>query len=597
VFSTPTRSYTGFVQPDPVIESVEVARIGEELGGRYEVLGYINQGGFATVWEARDRVAGLPVAVKRLNSHPKRAGAFYRELRAMFRLAHPHIVRLVNFLETEGSRYLIMELCRGGSLRAALSRANRKRQACPKERAAAIIGQVAQGLAAAHGEGFSHRDIKPENILFSAATDEHFGGRGFAKLADFGLASLLRPVEDDDALRPITGSPTYMAPEQFQGSFEPASDVYALGVVAYELLLGLPPFMGPPGGLALKHLHEPPEFRRPLPSPWCELLPRMLAKKPSDRPAASEVAALLEPPILAPAARPVEPLPGEWRFEHELSTPVRQLQTLTGRCRFLAITAAGFCVLQGEVREFEAPLAGIDQAHESPDGLTLILKSGRVYEWTPGGGLLLAGFAPHAARLHSMGGGERVSFSHDGSRVECRRESGGEPVWSREVNSGGLKPMLALSSDGQLAAVEFESGSGLRFLHRDGRDSGRWPLPGLCWQLHASGRDAFAARVLTGRGFAAYHCRPGGCTRYPGSGGVGLFAADPHGPACAGVWPDGTVKWWANERAEPKPLPERCEFQGAPCLAVSGRHLAFGDSSGTVRLEKVARRLTGSREP
>ena len=290
--STGIRSaHTGFAPPPPADQARLAREIGNDLGGRYEVTGYVGRGAFATVWRATDRVAGAAVAVKRIDPEVGKARGFYRELRALFRLSHPRVVRIVNLMEAAGgARYLILEYCPGGSLRAALSRAGREGRRCPPARAREIGRQLAAGLAAAHRVGLAHRDLKPENVLFDADGPGLFGGAAGVKLADFGLARALRPVPDDGgALPTVSGSPAYMAPEQFIGACHAASDLYALGVMLFELLHGRLPFEGGPEELARRHLYEVPAADPGLPPPWPGLLARLLAKDPGARPTGAEL--------------------------------------------------------------------------------------------------------------------------------------------------------------------------------------------------------------------------------------------------------------------------------------------------------------------
>lgn len=276
-------AYTGHVPPDAAGLAADRTAVARDLGDRYDVRRFIARGGFAAVWEAVDRVAGVPVAVKRLNPSTGRRQDFYRELRAMLALDHPHVVRLVNLTEAAGVRYLILEYCSGGSLRRVLSRNRRAGTPMPPDRVADLLRQIADGLAAAHARGITHRDLKPENVLFATTP----GGR--AKLADFGLATMFAPAAKAGPLAGLTGSPAYMAPEQFAGTCSPAADVYALGVIGFELLTGELPFRGGVQDLAYHHLRTDPPVRDDLPDPWPALLRGILAKDATARPSAVEI--------------------------------------------------------------------------------------------------------------------------------------------------------------------------------------------------------------------------------------------------------------------------------------------------------------------
>lgn len=266
------------------------ARIGSELGARYQVEEFLGQGAFATVWKVLDLSTGEHLAAKRFATAVTRSSMFFRELSALFRLSHPHIVRAVNLLElSERVRYLFLEYCAGGSLRDHLRRARQRgadpRQPCPLERVRELTLQMTLGLAEAHGVGLIHRDLKPENVLLDPNSDTPFAGT--VKLADFGLVKVWRSGEggppSDGVLRALSGSPAYMAPEQFLNQYSAASDYYALGVIVFELLHGQPPFLGSPEELARCHLNEPPPRRHDLPDPWPDILDRLLLKHPHER--------------------------------------------------------------------------------------------------------------------------------------------------------------------------------------------------------------------------------------------------------------------------------------------------------------------------
>lgn len=269
----------------------EVARLASylaaDLAPRYHLLGYISRGAFATVWRALDRQTMQTVAIKRFDpARTDRGRDFYGELRSLFRLQHPSVVRVHNFLETAaGHRCLILEYCSGGSLRAAL----RRSPARIAEQAGTMIAELAAGLAAAHALGIVHRDLKPENVLLRGSESR---GASLIKIADFGLARPGCRGAAGGRLGGLTGSPAYMAPEQFAGEFCPPSDLYALGVIAWELLHGRPPFTGGPEELARQHVHARlPRVARGV--PWDTLLPALLDKNPDRRPAAAEVARML----------------------------------------------------------------------------------------------------------------------------------------------------------------------------------------------------------------------------------------------------------------------------------------------------------------
>ncbi len=258
------------------------ARIDSLLDRRYRILRRLGSGGAGVVYLARHEEMERLVAVKILHDELFRSAPaferFRREARAAGSLAHPNVVVIHDFGRAAAAEaYLVMEHCPEGSL---ADRLGRDGAVAPGE-AVAIVAQIASAIDAAHAAGIVHRDLKPGNILFA-------GGR--VKVADFGLAKLWS--DDDPQLTGpnAIGSPLYMSPEQCQGlPAGPASDVYSLGVLAYELLTGAPPFSGHTvPAILIAHLTsepEPPAARVPeLPEPVSRALLAALAKEAAARP-------------------------------------------------------------------------------------------------------------------------------------------------------------------------------------------------------------------------------------------------------------------------------------------------------------------------
>ena len=205
-------------------------------GGRYLFLAELAQGGMGVVFKVRDGVLGRVVALKAVRSggplRPEEVARFRREAEAVARLDHPHIIRLLEFDEEDGRPYFTMPLAEGGSLAGRLADFGEPR------RAAALVEKVARAVGCAHDAGVLHRDIKPSNVLLDG---------GEPLVADFGLAKFVgRPV-DLTQTGAVLGTPAYMAPEQAAGRTNevgPATDIWALGALLYELLTGRPPFPG-----------------------------------------------------------------------------------------------------------------------------------------------------------------------------------------------------------------------------------------------------------------------------------------------------------------------------------------------------------------
>jgi len=217
------------------------------LDGRYHVLERIAAGGMGEVFRAHDAVLAREVAVKvlhrSLSSDPGFVERFRREARAAATLNHPNIVAVYDWGAVDGIYYMVMEYVRGRSVRELLNAGGRLAPA----RAADILRQTLAALEHAHAKGIVHRDLKPENILIT--TD------GVVKLTDLGLARAFADAKNTRA-GAVTGTVQYLAPEQIRGEpADPRSDLYSLGIVAYELLTGELPYTGEtPMAIAYKHL-------------------------------------------------------------------------------------------------------------------------------------------------------------------------------------------------------------------------------------------------------------------------------------------------------------------------------------------------------
>ncbi|GAB1642829.1 serine/threonine-protein kinase [Krasilnikovia sp. MM14-A1259] len=278
--------------------------VGEQqvLGGRYTLLDELGRGGTAVVWRARDEVLGRPVAVKVLAgghaADPHSRARIRTEARAAAALSHPNIAQIHDYGESTRDGqcvpYVVMELVEGETLQQRVS----VRMLAPRE-VFRVCGQVAAALAAAHAEGLVHRDIKPANVMVAG---------GSAKVVDFGIAATAGPEEPESEL---LGTPAYLAPERLTGdTVEPASDVYALGVLLYRLLAGDSPWaVESTTQLLTAHVHVAPSPLPDIPgvpAAVSALVDRCLRKDPSERPTAAEAAAVLvraEIPVLRAAVQ------------------------------------------------------------------------------------------------------------------------------------------------------------------------------------------------------------------------------------------------------------------------------------------------------
>lgn len=279
--------FLGMVERCPIdgtalVEQVD-ALIGRVIGGRYRIQARVAEGGMASIYKARqeqlERTVAVKVLSRMLSEDPIHKERFLREARAANRIHHENVIDVTDFGETEdGLVYLVMEYLEGESLADVVTRGP-----VTLSRSVEILHPVCLGLQRAHDLGILHRDIKPENIFLVRRQD---GGEG-VKLLDFGLAQLLGDKRLTTAGQ-VFGTPEYLSPEQAMGAeVTPRSDLYALGVVFYEMMTGRLPFTGSTARLIYQHLHElpkPPSQVRPeVPPEVDELVLKLLRKEPAER--------------------------------------------------------------------------------------------------------------------------------------------------------------------------------------------------------------------------------------------------------------------------------------------------------------------------
>ncbi len=264
-------------------------RIGQLVDERYTILAAMASGSMGAVYKAERVPVGKLVAIKFLHaSYAKDAeflARFERETRVMSKLAHPNCVSVVDFGVWEGAPYLVMEYVAGATLRSLIDDGQ-----LPPARALLLTRQIAAGLAHAHAQGVVHRDVKPANIMISqeAGTGDH------VRILDFGLARLRGNVgRDATQANVVVGTPNYMAPEQTVGggTIDARTDIYAVGVVLFEMCAGVRPFsaddtmalLGMHRAAPIPKLADKMEEAVPVPDGLQEIIDKAMAKSPDDR--------------------------------------------------------------------------------------------------------------------------------------------------------------------------------------------------------------------------------------------------------------------------------------------------------------------------
>ena len=269
--------------------------VGRTLDEKYSVEERLGAGGMGAVYRARHLQMDRPVAIKVLHQRfvedEAARNRFQIEARAAVMLRHSNAVSVTDFGQTsEGCVYIVMELLEGRTLREILSRESPIETA----RAISIMLQTSAAVAAAHEAGIIHRDLKPSNILVTQSADQP----AVVKVLDFGIAKVTADKLDDDEnatsmvqTSSVIGTPRYMSPEQYNGfELTPATDVYSLGVILYEMLTGMAPFTGATREqIAQKHANDSPHPPRGIVAAIPEDVERVvllaLEKRPEDRPA------------------------------------------------------------------------------------------------------------------------------------------------------------------------------------------------------------------------------------------------------------------------------------------------------------------------
>ena len=240
LFATATHKSRATIQTST--EKADLS-LGTLIQSRYQIESELGRGGFSIVYLATDlQLNNRPVVIKVMMSKVEdsstswKESKFFAEVRALTKINHPHVVSIFDYgLLSNGKPFFVMELIPGESLRALI---NRNRMGLMPATIIRIIKQISNALRAAHALGIYHRDLKPENIMVRQLNED----QEHVKVIDFGIATVKQSANAPTITKSIVGTPAYMAPEQLEGKPSAASDIYALGIVAYEMLTGRPPF-------------------------------------------------------------------------------------------------------------------------------------------------------------------------------------------------------------------------------------------------------------------------------------------------------------------------------------------------------------------
>ena len=254
------------------------------LNGRYQLLSRSGAGGMATVYKAQDLLLGRLVAIKLLHesltNDEEFLHRFQQEARAAAKLSHPNIVTVHDIGQDDYRQYIVMEYVEGMTLKQIIRDHAARGAMMPVNRAIDLAIQICAGIGYAHRAGLVHCDVKPQNILVTR--DERI------KVADFGIARAMNQISQHNR-EMVWGTPQYFSPEQASGEqATPASDVYAIGIILYEMLTGRLPFEAESHtALALKHIQEPPpsvsRLNPAVPPQIEQIVNKILSKEPSGR--------------------------------------------------------------------------------------------------------------------------------------------------------------------------------------------------------------------------------------------------------------------------------------------------------------------------
>ena len=480
--------------------------------GNYEIVRMLARGGMAVVYLVRQPALDREVVLKRLDlesDDPALAQRFVREARLAATLDHPNVVTLFDFFEHDGVPYIAMEYVSGGSLRELVGRLDLP-QIC------GVVEGVLAGLGHAERRGIAHRDLKPENVLLTS--------RGNVKIADFGIARAYNALTQRLTVPGMAiGTPAYMAPEQATNDpLGPYTDLYALGVIAYELLSGRTPFLADtPVGLLYAHVHKRPPPLADLVEPGhvavCGWVEWLLAKDPADRPqSAAEAWDALEEVAVAQMGP-------YWRRTATITAPVPRAAPEPPAGAEPPTTEEGGPPAEEETRKLPTPTPLAPGPPVAPH------RSRRRVAWLA---------AAVGARRHGRGGGVRGAR---GPQAPATREGGPRdpaqrdpvrlrrrrPPGARDRAAAGLAPRPLGPQRRRADPRQPRAQAGLAGRHRVARRPARPAARGGRLRLRARQRRLRPRRL---RGPGDRHAGPGARLRALRRAGRGRRPAHPAAP-------------------------------------------------------------------
>ncbi len=594
-------------------------RLQRALGDRYRIERELGSGGMGVVFLAEDLKLGRSVAIKVLRPEIAQAVGderFLREIRLSARLSHPHILSLIDSGHADGLLYYVMFYVPGETLRHRLDRETQ----LPVDEAVRIALQVADALEHAHRNGVVHRDVKPENILLE---------EGHALVCDFGIARAIGEAGGGKLTQTgfVVGTPTYMSPEQGTGELaaDHRADIYALGCVLYEMLLGAPPFGGaPPHVILARKCAEPVPglraARETIPAHVEQAVLTALARTPADRfqSAAAFAEALSDPKRgLRPARR------GRWergvRRAGLVTAVVAATTVAAGSAALLLSRRGGHAPLRVRSTQVTA-LPGLEDSPSiSPDGQWLVYagddgldrdiylrslggeRAINLTDGTPGDDYAPA-FSPDGERIafcSRRNGGGLYVMGRTGEAVRRVLDRGEDPAWSPDgrflaysVEHVGLLPLnMEPERPGEpgLWTVELETGA-TRELVRGDAVLPSWS-PGGRWIAYTTRSGDAAARIWL----------------VPAQGGAPLKLSDDGGNDWSPAWsPDGRFVYFSSDRGgsmnlwrvsvneangharrPPEPVPTPSAFATHPSVSGDDTRVLFASVHTTQNIERA----------